>query len=205
MTLVQVLATVIGAYLLGSIPFGLLLTRSGGLGDIRDIGSGNIGATNVLRTGNRKLAVITLVLDMAKGASAVLLFAALDWHPWAPLLAGLAVFLGHCFPLWLKFNGGKGVATFFGIILALQWPIGLLATLTWALIAATTRYSSLAALVTVTAVPVFFWQFGGADVVAFSIVLTVLVFARHAENIQRLIAGTESKIGGSKPADLPKE
>jgi glycerol-3-phosphate acyltransferase PlsY len=190
--------TIIGGYLLGSVPFGLLLVRYSGMGDIRDIGSGSIGATNVLRTGNKKIAAGTLILDMAKGASAVLIFGALGWGTNAPLLAGLAAFVGHCYPVWLKFDGGKGVATYFGITVAWAWPIALLAGVTWIIVAAITRYSSLAALITVLFVPLYFWLLGYPHIIMISLGLAFLVFWRHKENISRLLSGSESKIGESE-------
>jgi glycerol-3-phosphate acyltransferase PlsY len=181
------------AYLLGSIPFGLVLTRAAGLGDIRDIGSGNIGATNVLRTGNKKLALATLILDALKGAIIVLLVRALDHGGVA--LAALAAFLGHLYPVWLGFKGGKGVATGLGILLAVCWPAGLLSCVVWAGTAALFRYSSLAALAAFTLAPfaAFALQSWKAGVLAF--VMAVLVFWKHRANIERLLAGAEPKIG----------
>ena len=181
-------------YLLGSIPFGLVLTRLAGLGDIRSIGSGNIGATNVLRTGHRGAALATLLLDGAKGAVAVLiarLFVAED----AVQLAGLMAFVGHCFPVWLRFRGGKGVATFLGLMLAFAWPVGLAACATWAVVAALFRYSSLAALMAAGLSPVGAMLLGRGEVVVIALVLAMLIYARHSANIARLRAGTESKIG----------
>jgi len=182
-------------YLLGTVPFGILITRGLGLGDLRQIGSGNIGATNVLRTGNRGAALATLLLDAAKGALAVLIaraFVAED----AAQLAGLAAFLGHCFPVWLGFRGGKGVATFLGLILALAWPVGLAACATWAVVAAVSRYSSLAALMAAGFAPIWAVFLGQGQVVALGMLLAVLVYLRHAANIGRLRAGTEPKFGG---------
>ena len=181
-------------YLLGSIPFGLILTRAMNLGDLRQIGSGNIGATNVLRTGNKTAAALTLLLDGGKGAVAVLLaryFAAED----AVQLAALAAFLGHCFPVWLKFKGGKGVATFLGLVLALAWPVGLCALATWAAVAAIMRYSSLAALMAAGLSPLWAVLTGRGDVLALCLLLGILIYLRHWANITRLRAGTEPRIG----------
>ncbi len=186
-----------GGYLLGSIPFGLVLTGLAGLGDVRKIGSGNIGATNVLRTGRKDLAAATLLLDGAKGAAAVLL-AARFFGPEAALVAAFGAFLGHLFPVWLRFNGGKGVATFIGVELALAWPVGLLICATWAATAALLRMSSLAALVAAGTTPVFAWLLVGPKHAALAVLLVVLIFIRHHENIRRLIAGTEPKIGQGK-------
>jgi glycerol-3-phosphate acyltransferase PlsY len=182
-------------YLLGSIPFGLLLTRTAGLGDIRGIGSGNIGATNVLRTGRKGLAAATLVLDGLKGAAAVLLARALVYDQDIALLAGLAAVLGHLFPVWLRFKGGKGVATGLGVLIATAWPIGLIACAVWLLVAATARLSSLAALGAFASAPIaalFLEDFG---VVKLAFTIAVLVFVRHQANIRRLLAGTEPPIG----------
>lgn len=190
------LASVIVGYLFGSIPFGLILTKVAGLGDIRDVGSGNIGATNVLRTGNRKIAAATLLLDGLKGTFAVLVIALFTSHPFLPLIAGLAAFMGHCFPVWLKFQGGKGVATFFGVTLAWSWPVGLLCLLTWIAVAALTRYSSLAALVTVAVSPLFYVIMGETRIAVVGALLALIVAWRHRENIDRLLTGKESKIGG---------
>jgi acyl phosphate:glycerol-3-phosphate acyltransferase len=187
----------IGGYLLGSIPFGLLLTRMAGLGDIRNIGSGNIGATNVLRTGNKGLALATLLLDGGKGAAAVLIAASFFNDPVLHTLAGFFAFIGHLFPCWLKFKGGKGVATALGTWLALAWPIGLLACLTWLVIALIFRYSSLSALLAVALAPVYA-IFGSPALIAFGIGVAVLVWIRHHENIRRLLNGEEPKIGKKK-------
>lgn len=192
------LLAMVGGYLLGSIPFGLVLTRMAGLGDIRDIGSGNIGATNVLRTGNKALALLTLILDSGKGAIAALIalhFAGAD----AAMLAGLGGVLGHNFPIWLKFKGGKGVATTIGVHLAVQPAIGALVCATWLLVAGVSRYSSLAALVTLAAAPFFVIWFGGGAYFWVAATLGILAIVRHQENIQRLLQGTESKIGQKKP------
>jgi glycerol-3-phosphate acyltransferase PlsY len=181
-------------YLLGSIPFGLVLARVMGLGDLRKIGSGNIGATNVLRTGNKGAAALTLILDAAKGAAAVLLaraFAPGD----AVQAAGLAAFLGHLFPIWLKFKGGKGVATFLGIFLALAWPVGLAACATWAATAALLRYSSLASLMAAGLGPIWAGVFDRDQAFLLAVILALFVYWRHSANIARLRAGTEPRIG----------
>lgn len=189
--------TALLAYLAGSIPFGLLLTRMMGLGNLRSIGSGNIGATNVLRTGNKKAALLTLLLDAAKGAIPVII-ARLALGEDAAQIAALAAFLGHLFPIWLGFRGGKGVATFLGVVLALAWPVGLAACATWAGVAALTRYSSLSALVAALLSPLYAWLFGCPALVALIGLLVALIFLRHHENIARLRAGTESRIGNRK-------
>ena len=186
--------TALLAYLLGSVPFGIIITRALGLGDLRAIGSGNIGATNVLRTGNRGAALATLLLDGAKGALAVLV-ARFALGEDAAQLAGLCAFLGHLFPLWLGFRGGKGVATFLGILLALAWPVGLAACATWAVAAAITRLSSLAALTTAALSSLWLILFAQGLMFALVVVLTLLVYQRHSANIARLRAGTEPKIG----------
>jgi len=185
------------AYLLGSIPFGVLITRALGLGDLRLVGSGNIGATNVLRTGHKGAAAATLLLDAAKGGVAVLVARALVGEE-AAMVAGLAAFLGHLFPVWLKFKGGKGVATFLGIMLALAWPAGLAACATWLAVAFATRYSSLAALVAAAATPLWLWTFGRPDAVWLGIALAALVLIRHHANIRRLLDGSEPRIGKGK-------
>jgi acyl phosphate:glycerol-3-phosphate acyltransferase len=187
------LAIVFG-YLLGSIPFGLLLTRAAGGGDIRDIGSGNIGATNVLRTGRKWLAAATLACDMLKGTLAVMAateFAGDD----AALAAGLAAFLGHVFPVWLKFKGGKGVATYIGVLIGLATPVALMFGVIWLGVAAVSRYSSLAALVASALTPVVLWYLDIPDVAALFLVLSALLWTTHRANIARLLAGTEGKIG----------
>ena len=186
------------AYLLGSVPFGLVITRAMGLGDLRQIGSGNIGATNVLRTGNRPAALATLLLDAAKGGSAVLIARALAGED-AAQLAALCAFLGHLFPIWLRFKGGKGVATFLGILLALAWPVGLAACATWALAAALTRISSLAALTTAATSTLWLVIFQQGRMILLIVVLTVLVYLRHWSNLQRIKSGTEPRIGAPKP------
>ena len=181
-------------YALGSIPFGMVLARVMGLGNLREVGSGNIGATNVLRTGNKTAAFLTLVLDGAKGAVAVLLARAFAGED-AAQIAGLAAFLGHCFPVWLGFRGGKGVATFLGIILALAWPIGLACCAAWAAGAGLSRMSSMGALVAAASSTFFMVFMGHAGALLLGMVLTVLVFVRHKDNIKRIRAGTEPKIG----------
>lgn len=188
-----ILWAVIG-YLLGSIPFGIVLSKAMGLGNLREIGSGNIGATNVLRTGNKSAAAMTLLLDGAKGAVAVLLARAMAGED-AAQLAGLAAMLGHCYPVWLRFQGGKGVATFIGLVLALAWPVGLAVCATWLVVAASTRVSSLAALAAAAVSTVWIVLFGAGQALFLGIVLTLLIFWRHRSNIARLRAGTEPKIG----------
>ncbi|GAB4173603.1 MAG: glycerol-3-phosphate 1-O-acyltransferase PlsY [Thalassobaculales bacterium] len=188
------LAALLGGYLLGSIPFGLLLTRAAGLGDIRRIGSGNIGATNVLRTGNRKLAAATLLLDGGKGAVAVLL-AAMFGRDMAVMAAAGAI-LGHCFPVWLGFRGGKGVATALGVHLAIAPPVGLIACAAWLAVAAAFRFSSLAAFAAlILAAPLAAWWLEGPQMVQLALFLAAVVTLRHHENIARLIKGTETRIG----------
>lgn len=182
-------------YLLGSIPFGLLLTRSAGLGDIRDIGSGNIGATNVLRTGSKGLAAATLVLDGLKGAAAVLIARTLAYDQDIVLLAGLAAVLGHLFPVWLGFKGGKGVATGLGVLLAAAWPIGVIACVVWLVVAAVVRLSSLAALAAFASAPCTALILEDFSVVKLAFTIAVLVFVRHQANIRRLLDGTEPRIG----------
>jgi glycerol-3-phosphate acyltransferase PlsY len=188
------LALVLAAYLLGAIPFGVLIARAFGLGDLRAIGSGNIGATNVLRTGHKGAAAATLLLDAGKGAVAVLAARALAGET-AAMLAGLAAFLGHLFPVWLGFRGGKGVATFLGVTLALSWPAGLAACLTWLAVALLFRYSSLAALVAAATAPAWLALAGRRDAAWLGLALAALVFVRHRANIRRLLAGSEPKIG----------
>ncbi|MQY42391.1 glycerol-3-phosphate 1-O-acyltransferase PlsY [Epibacterium sp. SM1969] len=181
-------------YLLGSIPFGLLLTRLMGLGNLREIGSGNIGTTNVLRTGSKAAAAATLLLDGGKGAAAVLLARFLAGED-AAQLAGLTAFLGHCFPIWLRFQGGKGVATFLGLMLALAWPVGIACCLTWLIAAYLSRISSMGALVAAAISPLWAALLGHSDVIILTVLLTLLVIARHKANISRLISGTEPRIG----------
>ncbi|PHR56995.1 MAG: acyl-phosphate glycerol 3-phosphate acyltransferase [Robiginitomaculum sp.] len=183
-----------GGYLLGSIPFGLILARLAGQGDIRDIGSGNIGATNVLRTGRKDLAILTLLLDAGKAGVAALIFA--KFFGFVPsLFAGGAALIGHCFPIWLKFKGGKGVATYFGVLFATAWPIALIACATWILGAVLTRMSSLSALLATIAAPVAAYFMGKTEIAIMGGVLAVIIFIRHTENIGRILAGTESRIG----------
>ncbi|MEP3429626.1 MAG: glycerol-3-phosphate 1-O-acyltransferase PlsY [Roseibium sp.] len=192
-------------YLFGSIPFGLVFTRMAGLGDIRDIGSGNIGTTNVLRTGNKKLAAATLVGDALKGTVAVLIVRHFFGMEMA-LIAGLGAFLGHLFPVWLKFKGGKGVATYLGILLGLYWPMFVIAALTWVGVAAIFRYSSLSALTASAATPiVLYFGFSQVQMAEMFMILSILLWAKHHENIGRLLKGQESKIGSkSKPAAEPE-
>lgn len=182
------------AYALGSVPFGIVIARAFGLGDLRQIGSGNIGATNVLRTGNKPAAALTLVLDAAKGGIAVLIARAALGED-AAQIAGFAAFLGHCFPVWLGFRGGKGVATFLGTLIALAWPVGLAACATWLVVAALLRISSLAALVAAAAAPVWALLLGYGSAAALCAALALLVVLRHRPNIARLLAGTEPRIG----------
>lgn len=198
-------ATVLG-YLLGSIPFGLVLTKAAGLGDIRSIGSGNIGATNVLRTGHKGLALATLLLDGGKGAAAVLVAGLFD--PMLAVLAGGGAMLGHLFPVWLGFKGGKGVATALGTLLAIAWPVGALCCLIWLVTALLFRYSSLASLTSVAAAPVLALALSGVAIfgviwtdlprAALALFIAVLVFIRHDGNIRRLLRGEEPKIGQKK-------
>jgi acyl phosphate:glycerol-3-phosphate acyltransferase len=188
------IAFIVLGYFLGSIPFGLLLTRGAGLGDIRNIGSGNIGATNVLRTGRKGLAAATLVLDALKGVAAVLIGVRLSGHE-AALWAGLGAVLGHLFPIWLGFKGGKGVATSYGVLIAAFWPVGLAAGAVWLVVAKLARLSSLAALVSFAAAPILAWGLADGDLVKLSLAIAVLVYVRHHANIRRLLAGTEPRIG----------
>jgi glycerol-3-phosphate acyltransferase PlsY len=192
----------VGGYLLGSIPFGVIVTRLGGAGDVRKIGSGNIGATNVLRTGRRDLALLTLIGDGGKGAVAVLLAGWIFKSAEAAAIAGGAAFLGHLFPVWLRFKGGKGVATFFGVLIAIAWPAGLLAGATWILIAAIFRMSSLAALTAAALAPLYVFLTGQTPeaklwLAAF---MAVLIFVRHHENIARLLKGEEPRLGAKSAA-----
>ena len=187
------IAFVIG-YLFGSIPFGLILTRLAGTQDLRSIGSGNIGATNVLRTGSKGLAAGTLLGDMLKGTAAVIVAGYL-WGPNAAMLAGLGAFLGHLFPVWLKFRGGKGIATYIGVLLGLFWPAAAMFGAVWLATAFTTRYSSLSALIAAFVTPIFLWFFGHPALASLFAVMTLISFWTHRENIKRLQAGTEGKIG----------
>jgi acyl phosphate:glycerol-3-phosphate acyltransferase len=198
-------AAVLGGYLLGSIPFGLIATRLGGAGDLRTIGSGNIGATNVLRTGRRDLALVTLLGDGGKGALAVLLAwlvtrdGPVEQQAALTSLAGGGAFLGHLFPIWLGFKGGKGVATFFGTLLAAAWPVGLAAGATWLVTAFLFRISSLAALVAAALAPAIVLLIGRPPAIALlALFMALLIYIRHAPNIRRLVKGEEPRIGGSK-------
>jgi glycerol-3-phosphate acyltransferase PlsY len=191
-----VLAALLGLAL-GSIPFGLLLTRAAGLGDVRRIGSGNIGATNVLRTGRKDLAAATLLLDGGKGAAAVLL-AGWWFGPLAAPVAGVAAVVGHMFTPWLGFAGGKGVATGLGVLIGAAWPVGLAACATWLVVAAIARISSLSALVSFAAAPLYALAFADRRIAAAAVAIAALVYMRHAGNIRRLLAGTEPRIGESR-------
>lgn len=204
------LAALCSGYLIGSAPFGLLLVRLAGLGDIRAIGSGNIGATNVLRTGHKKLALATLLLDSGKGAFALLLTHIL-YGPDMAVTAGLGAILGHLFPIWLRFRGGKGVATTLGLLLAAAWPVGVLACLTWLLVALISRYSSLSALLATALAPVYgfaleYWLVAPSwgspipygQVAELAVLLALLVWIRHSGNIKRLLTGQEPRIGAKK-------
>ena len=192
-----ILYALIGGYVLGSIPFGLLIARASGQGDIRKIGSGNIGATNVLRTGRKDIALLTLILDAAKAGVAALVFNHFFGNP-IGLFAGAAALIGHCFPVWLGFKGGKGVATFFGCLLATAWPIGLIAGGIWLVCAFLTRISSLAALAAAGMAPLIAFFMGYQNVAIMAAVLAVIIYIRHAENIGRILRGEESRIGKSK-------
>ena len=182
------------SYALGSVPFGILVARIFGLGDLREIGSGNIGATNVLRAGSRPAAAATLILDSGKGAVAVLIARSLAGED-AAQIAGLSAFLGHLFPIWLKFRGGKGVATFLGTLLALAWPVGIAACLTWLFAALLTRMSSFSALLAALSAPIWAVIFSYSEALAVLLVMIALIFLRHRENIRRIAAGTEPRIG----------
>lgn len=191
---VALIAVAVVAYLLGSVPFGIVITRMLGLGDLRQIGSGNIGATNVLRTGNKPAAAATLVLDAGKGGIAVLIARALFAED-AAQIAGLCAFIGHLFPVWLGFKGGKGVATFLGTVLALAWPVGIALCITWLFAAGLSRISSIGALGAAGSAPFWAWGLGQPELVALLIVLPALVYLRHAANIQRIFDGSEPRIG----------
>lgn len=191
---VLLLWAVIG-YGLGSIPFGLVLARLMGLGNLREIGSGNIGATNVLRTGNKGAAALTLLLDAGKGAAALLLARIATGAEDAAQLAGLAAMLGHCYPVWLRFKGGKGVATFLGLLLALHWPVGVGACIAWLVGAGVSRMSSMGALVAAASSTFLMLFLGAAQALVLGMILTLLIFWRHRSNIARIRAGTEPKIG----------
>ena len=190
-----VLALIVG-YLLGSIPFGVILTRLGGAGDLRAIGSGNIGATNVLRTGRKGLAAATLLLDVLKGLTAVLL---VEWmSPGNGVLAAIGAFVGHCYPVWLRFRGGKGVATLMGVALGLAWPVGLVYAAVWLGLLAVTRISSLAGMAAAVSAPVAAALFDRFDIVLPLIAFALIVLWKHGENIERLLGGTEPRIGGAR-------
>jgi len=191
--LLHLLAALIFGYLLGSIPFGLIFTRMAGLGDVRKIGSGNIGATNVLRTGRKGLAAATLLCDALKGTAAVLIAA--QWGPQFATVAALGAFMGHLFPVWLKFKGGKGVATFIGVLIGLKPLAALVFVLIWIGVAFASRYSSLSALVASAATPVVLWFLGEPGMAGTTIILVALLWWKHSQNISRLLAGTEGKIG----------
>ncbi|MDO9248338.1 MAG: glycerol-3-phosphate 1-O-acyltransferase PlsY [Phenylobacterium sp.] len=205
---VLIAAAVFGGYLLGSIPFGVIATRLGGAGDLRNIGSGNIGATNVLRTGRKDLAAITLLGDGGKGAVAVLIAwlatreSTKDVQALLTSIAAASAFLGHLFPVWLKFKGGKGVATFFGTLLAAAWPVGIAAGATWIVMAFLFRISSLAALTAVALAPIYaaFVFDRPLPIAWLALFMAVLIYFRHAENIRRLLKGEEPRIGGKKDA-----
>lgn len=182
------------AYLLGSVPFGLVIAKVMGLGDLRQIGSGNIGATNVLRTGSKPAALATLLLDSGKGAIAVLFARAVVGED-AAQVAGFCAFLGHCFSVFLRFKGGKGVATYLGTLLALSFPAGALACLTWLVVAGLFRISSLAALAAAALMPLWLWLLGTPTMILLTVGLGVLIFIRHSANISRILTGTETKIG----------
>ena len=192
MSLVPIYFLVFG-YLLGSIPFGLLLTRAAGLGDVRNIGSGNIGATNVLRTGNKGLAAATLLLDALKGAVPAII--ALRYGPEPGAVAGLGAFLGHLYPVWLGFKGGKGVATYIGVLAGLAWQVALIFAAIWLAVAVVSRYASLASLVAAVAAPIAAFALGSQLFAGFFLVMSALVFYMHRANISRLAAGTEARIG----------
>ena len=193
------IAALVLGYLLGSIPFGLVLTRAAGLGDVRDIGSGNIGATNVLRTGNKGIAALTLLLDLLKGTAAVLIGHAIGALGGvailASLVAGLAAFIGHTYPVWLGFKGGKGVATYIGILLGLNWPGALAFCSVWLLVAILSRYSSLSAIIAAVVTPIWLLPVGDYATAILAALLSVLLIYKHRANIHRLVAGEEPRIG----------
>jgi len=188
-----IIPALVFGYLLGSIPFGLLLTRAAGLGDVRKIGSGNIGATNVLRTGNKGLAAATLLLDALKGTAAVLI--AGHFAPETAVWAGLGAFLGHLFPVWLGFKGGKGVATYLGVLIGLAWQVALIFAVVWLVMAFLFRFSSLAALTAAVVVPIALYFISTPQIAVLFVVMSIIVFIKHRANISRLLAGTEGKIG----------
>ncbi|SHI95116.1 acyl-phosphate glycerol-3-phosphate acyltransferase [Shimia gijangensis] len=181
-------------YLLGSIPFGMIVTRLFGLGNLREIGSGNIGTTNVLRTGSKPAAAATLLLDGGKGAAAVLITRCIAGDS-AAQIAGLMAFVGHCYPIWLRFKGGKGVATFLGLMLALAWPVGIACCLTWLVTAIVSRISSMSALMAAASSTLWMLVLGRGEIFLLGVITTLLIFWRHRENISRIKAGTEPKIG----------
>ena len=191
--LMNIFLVILFAYLIGSIPFGIIISKIMGLGNLRNIGSGNIGATNVLRTGNKLAAILTLIFDLLKGAIAVIITYYI-FNDTTAQIAALSSFLGHCFPIWLKFKGGKGVATFIGISLALYWPAGILICLTWVLTAFLSRISSLSALISSLSSILWVWILGVPSAVFVMTVLTLLIWYRHIENIKRIIKNTEPKI-----------
>jgi len=188
-----IIPALVFGYLLGSIPFGLLLTRAAGLCDVRKIGSGNIGATNVLRTGNKGLAAATLLLDALKGTAAVLI--AGHFAPETAVWAGLGAFLGHLFPVWLGFKGGKGVATYLGVLIGLAWQVALIFAVVWLVMAFLFRFSSLAALTAAVVVPIALYFISTPQIAVLFVVMSIIVFIKHRANISRLLAGTEGKIG----------
>ena len=191
--LINIFLVILLAYLIGSIPFGIIISKIMGLGNLRNIGSGNIGATNVLRTGNKLAAILTLIFDLLKGAIAVIITYYI-FNDTTAQIAALGSFLGHCFPIWLKFKGGKGVATFIGISLALYWPAGILVCLTWTLTAFLSRISSLSALISSLSSILWVWILGVPSAVFIMTVLTILIWYRHIENIKRIIKNSEPKI-----------
>jgi len=191
--LMNIFLVILFAYLIGSIPFGIIISKIMGLGNLRNIGSGNIGATNVLRTGNKLAAILTLIFDLLKGAIAVIITYYI-FNDTTAQIAALSSFLGHCFPIWLKFKGGKGVATFIGISLALYWPAGILVCLTWTLTAFLSRISSLSALISSLSSILWVWILGVPSAVFIMTVLTILIWYRHIENIKRIIKNSEPKI-----------
>ncbi|RLQ87718.1 glycerol-3-phosphate 1-O-acyltransferase PlsY [Notoacmeibacter ruber] len=203
--LAAILLALAGGYLCGSVPFGLVITRMAGLGDIRTIGSGNIGMTNVLRTGNKGLAALTLLADALKGTLPVLL--ALWWGrqngmaSYPAMAAGLGAFLGHLFPVWLRFKGGKGVATYLGVLLGLAWPGFLAFLVSWIGCAAITRISSLSALIATIVVPIFLYVLDYERIAVFFLVMSFIVYAKHHGNIRRLINGTEPRMGKKRDQD----
>ncbi|WP_281300135.1 MULTISPECIES: glycerol-3-phosphate 1-O-acyltransferase PlsY [unclassified Iodidimonas] len=193
---IAAIGVVLLGYLLGSVPFGLLLSKAAGLGDIRKIGSGNIGATNVLRTGNKPIALATLLLDGGKAAAAFLIAQAIS--PEAAPLAGAAAFLGHLYPVFLGFKGGKGVASFGGLLLAMAWPVGLLWAASWLILLALFRMSSLAGLLSAALTPLFAWAFATPQITIFCGALAIAIFFKHSANIGRILKGTEPRIGRPK-------